>query len=340
MILVKTKFNLIFYSLFLVFQLFFTDVFGCSTILNESPVVNRGSIRNQDGLGWCYSYVAADLLSYKTGKRVSALGLVKPGVYFDVVIPKQRTAGFTAQKTLDHVLDNKFLCLESEIPSTDYELSKANKISNNLFLHDVLSDIQNIYHEAKDVLNKNFTARESGKPEQCLNANTMSRLKKIFPTITCKMTLEIASAYTKQGFLDQLIKKSCTQFKMPKFESKTKYETEYFVFEQNLIKEVDSSLEEKNIVGIGYNYAKITNMKGEANHASIIVGRKLNPKTNQCEYLVRNSHGKNCSARNPGSRCDTSCVSDFSKDCKRENGYFWVTKNLLKDMMYSVTVVK
>lgn len=314
--------------------------YSCTSILNENLAVNRGNVRNQDGLGWCYSYVAADLLSYKTGNRVSALGLVRPGVYFDIVIPKERIAGHTAEKTLNYISNQDYLCLESEISSTDYELSKANKISNNLFLHDVLSDIQKIYFEGREVLAKNNEAKEQGKPLQCLSGKSMNRLKEIFPSVTCATALDIISKYTKHGFLDQLINKSCKKQKMPSFEVQSHYETEYLVFKKNLVNEVNSALVSKNIIGIGYNFAKIANMKGEANHASIIVGRKLNPKTKQCEYLVRNSHGKNCSARNPETRCDTSCASDFSKNCNRENGYFWISERLLSQVMYSVTVVK
>lgn len=316
------------------------DGFSCSTIVNEKPAVNRSNVRNQDGLGWCYSYVAADLLSYKTGKRISALGLVRPGVYFDIAIPKQRVAGYTAQKTLEYIEAKKNLCLESEISSTDYELSRKNKIASNLYLHNILSDIQSIYHEGREVIDKNYMAREKKEPEQCLSSGSMEKLKKIFPGLTCKAVLEIVSAYTKEGFLDNLIKKSCQTMKMPEFVAETKHKREFLVFENDIVRDVDQALESKNIAGIGYNYARVTNMKGEANHASIIVGRKLNPKTKQCEYLVRNSHGKNCSARNPETRCDTSCANDFSKDCKRENGYFWVSKRLLSEIMYSVTVVK
>lgn len=316
------------------------ESFGCSSILNENAAVNRGNTRNQDGLGWCYSYVAADLLSYKTGRRISALGLVRPGVYFDIAIPKERVPGFTAQKTLDYIEAQKNLCLESEIPSTDYELSKKNKIADNLYLHDVLADIQNIYQEGKEVINKNYMAREKKQPQQCISSSSMEKLRKIFPAMTCAAVLEIVSTYTKEGFLDRLIKRSCQTMSMPQFKATTKYQTNFLIFENDLTKDVDEALESKNVAGIGYNYARITNMKGEANHASIIVGRKLNPKTKQCEYLVRNSHGKNCSARNAETRCDTSCANDLSKDCKRENGYFWVSKRLLSEIMYSVTVVK
>ena len=320
--------------------LFSSNTYSCTTILNESPVVNRNNVRNQDGLGWCYSYVAADLLSYKTGKKISAIGLVRPGIYFDIVIPRERISGFTAKKTLEFVKNQKNLCLESEINSSEYLISRDNKISPTLYLHDILSDIQKIYQEGREVIRQNIVADEKNLPTRCLSSKSMQRLNEIFPGVTCKTVLEIVSTYTKQGFLDQLIRKSCQSFKVPKFEAVTTYNTEYFIFDKDLVKDIDQALESKTIAGIGYNYARITNMKGEANHASLVVGRRLNPKTKQCEYLIRNSHGKNCSARNPESRCDTSCANDFNKNCQRENGYFWVTKRLLQEMTYSVTVLK
>jgi hypothetical protein len=86
---------------------------------------------------------------------------------------------------------------------------------------------------------------------------------------------------------------------------------------------IDSLLDEDEILGISYN----TEMAGDnpedaGDHASTIVGRQWNESSKQCEYIIRNSWGPNCDSYPAGMRC--------------EGGYFWVTKDDLKQHVFSI----
>ncbi len=60
-------------------------------------------------------------------------------------------------------------------------------------------------------------------------------------------------------------------------------------------------------------------------HSSTIIQRRFNTTTNECEYLVRNSWGRNCEA--------------YEKlEC--DEGHIWVPKSVLASEMLNVTYIK
>jgi hypothetical protein len=80
-------------------------------------------------------------------------------------------------------------------------------------------------------------------------------------------------------------------------------------------------------IGIGYLYRAVKR-RGEQDsispHASIIVGRRVNPVSAKCEYLVRDSFGADCRSPEGSNRYELPC----------ENGSVWVeSRELLKDVM-------
>jgi len=59
-------------------------------------------------------------------------------------------------------------------------------------------------------------------------------------------------------------------------------------------------------------------------HASLIIGRRKNPKTQACQYLVRNSWGKTCNN-------DSSNRYHYSPDwdCEKDKGDYWIDQDTL-----------
>ena len=55
---------------------------------------------------------------------------------------------------------------------------------------------------------------------------------------------------------------------------------------------------------------------GESSHASVITGRRFNPETNKCEYLIKNSYGTGCSL--------------YARNLECENGQIWLPEELLE----------
>jgi hypothetical protein len=59
-------------------------------------------------------------------------------------------------------------------------------------------------------------------------------------------------------------------------------------------------------------------------HASTVIGRRLNPKTNQCEYLIKNSWGNECPKKSK-----IECI----------DGNLWVEKDVLKNSLSAVSFI-
>ncbi len=90
-----------------------------------------GPIRDQDTMGWCYAFAAADLLSFKLGQRISAASLAIQSnadsmpswirIPFTGGVESKMNGGNTAN-TISNGLGNRWLgageglCLEKDFP--------------------------------------------------------------------------------------------------------------------------------------------------------------------------------------------------------------------------------
>lgn len=99
---------------------------------------------------------------------------------------------------------------------------------------------------------------------------------------------------------------------------------------------IDTHLVHENIISISLdsnifkqskNLEKMLKTKAEPNHhAVLIVGRRYNSKTHDCDYLIRNSWGTGCASYSPMLDCDA--------------GHIWLPKSSLKDSITSVISFK
>ena len=111
---------------------------------------------------------------------------------------------------------------------------------------------------------------------------------------------------------------SCSMIKFP---SLNRLEPKYIdKVSKNNWSQVDEVINKGDILGIEYDAGILKNYKYEKDflngHASSIVGRRFNPKTNSCEYLLRNSWGKGCS----GYHNDYECI----------NGHIWIAESFFQ----------
>jgi len=96
-----------------------------STIETCTPVDLRnklGPLRDQGKTGWCFAYTAADLLTAKLGKEVSAIGVAistKTDSIYSFFDKLKRNSAFRSG-FIDSVilLSQKNICLEKELPSS------------------------------------------------------------------------------------------------------------------------------------------------------------------------------------------------------------------------------
>ncbi len=102
---------------------------------------------------------------------------------------------------------------------------------------------------------------------------------------------------------------------------------------------IDSLLDDHRVAGISYDACFLTKRQTDADydeevekgcgaHASVIVGRKWNTKTNSCEYKVRNSWGTSCGGY----------VPEIKARCRKGN--FYLTEEELADHLTGVSWLK
>ncbi len=108
-----------------------TDTYrSTGSFYSQSPVdLKVGPVRNQGDIGWCFAYVAADLISEKIGEYISAAHIAK-NYYKKSIIARlyNRTEGGYTFDAIANSL-NEALCTEETLPSNQVDLNNFKKIT-------------------------------------------------------------------------------------------------------------------------------------------------------------------------------------------------------------------
>lgn len=280
---------------------------SCESVDLRSPVL--GPPRHQDSILWCSSIAAADMLSHKTGKRISATDVAleynskhkdqykSDGTPFKSYEQQYGDAPINAQTALDNGL-----CLEEKLPSGDF---------GNVELYDLLKKIED-YKEKLD----------TSKGENCppLGSNYISLM---FPSMGSSTFFDIAFNSQAAYFFDELADKACVSRFTPKPKLTARsYKKGRKHSPDDLLDKVDSQLDQSNIVSIGYDGRLLTGGGNKWGHDSTIVGRRTNKETGKCEYLIRNSYGRSCNGYNSRFEC--------------EEGNIYVPKDEIKKWIWDI----
>lgn len=269
-----------------------------------------GPIRNQDSIGWCYAFAAADLASYKLQKQISAADIAlthNKDFLNDVarLFGKNESTfeGGFPQQALKKAM-RKGLCLEKDLPSEDN--------ANSEFV-DRLSNIDKMGRLNID-----------GKNSNCNSLHNQT--KAIFPNINVRELQEILKKSSTNNFIENMANKTCGDRIKADFEVETisKLDSEKFA------KVLDQQMDNKNPVSLTYDATVLFNRRDYATsnfvHASVVVGRRHNQKTGQCEYLIRNSWGRGCGTYDPQLACD--------------NGNIWIPKADILKRSHEASYIK
>lgn len=310
---------------FLILSILFSNLIfaakkTCTDTIIQNDAVNLDNVRNQDTVGWCYAYAASDLVSYRLNKKVSAVSFYdQEYLSIEQDIANRSLTGGEIQDTIykSHTRLNGF-CLEEDLPSSDFKFCTDQKYFHFLDNFIRLSKNKNI---VKDLPNN-----------QCLQEG----FKQAFPQLKSEDIADYNKQFGSFKFVEYLYQLKCkrTFFKeqIPRMRTRT-FNLRMFKPDV-LIKTIDEQLNAKEIIGIGYDYDKLNGKNVYGPHASVVVGRQFNKATNSCEYLVRNSYGKDCDLREvDGLTCHKVC----EKGACRYTGHFWVSEERLKNSIMSVT---
>lgn len=266
-----------------------------------------GSVRDQDSIGWCYAFAASDLLSYKLKKKISAADLAinfndtwLNNLFKKMGNGEQDFAGGQEDEAIKATSKKGGACLEENFKSDDNGYAQ---LKTTLETIDHLQIIP-----------------ETGLSSTCSNATHA-----LFPHVKTSDYLNIMKHTSRNELVRMLSAKACAP-RIPLDNLKPKLHRAYLEKGRyELFNKIDQQLSNNNIVSIGYNAKALfdinTNKKGA--HASVVVGRRFNARNGECEYLIRNSWGRGCSA--------------YDRRLSCEEGNIWVPKSVLVKGIIDVT---
>jgi len=271
---------------------------------------------NQGGLGWCYAYVAADLLSLEIGKTVAPLSI---GLgYFQ----KNNYESFVAS---DLAAKEKILNLGGG------HIVDAISIAQMEGICPARQDV-----EIGDLFDRVFSLLDNTKiptwlenQEKFCDAYASASLT-LFPNIS---TSEFERILRKAGvheILHEMRKANCR--KKTKLPKNLKVENIFYPNRTNVqsVEVIQKALLRNSAAGISVNLNTIVNQSlTPEQHAMIVVGQEWNSSAKQCEFIVRNSWGNQCENFN-----------SLRVSCDPKTGHIRVPADTLERITYGTTVLK
>lgn len=283
----------------------------CKAIDNRNEAL--GPVRNQDGVGWCFAYAAADMLSQKTGKRVSAMdisisyfqqqtnrGADKP----KLASFEEYSGGFAVNAVATAV--QRGVCLEEDVHSSDFEqVQLAKPLEPGETMTDRLN--RSLYGmRVEPLLQRIQKFQEIWRTSARDSVSTCKDIfdtQAMFPQLSTVQILAAAEAAggDTTAYLNYLVHLSCggRRLELQK-DLMAMEEVPGKGNEAKLIPAIDRQLERGQIVGISYDvdflYRDPANAppSNNGNHASTIVAREF--RDGKCQYLIRNTYGPGCGA--------------------------------------------
>lgn len=297
----------------------------CSTINNIQDQL--GEVRNQDGLGWCFATMMADLFSAETGQRLSdfEMGLH----YFKEYGPKYSVSKLSSGSPfkLARQVVREGSCLEKNLPSNERMIAESAALleksgwNQNVFLEAGIRAIENVRGLSVDKLLQYDKAA----------CQAMESAQAMFPGVS---DIQILSAITTSASNERLMKilVSYTCERAPlalapnfRFRQLTAHPEGKHPQGFHLLPSLDKQLKKGKPVGVGYWPSRFFNAAPKDRHTSVIVGREF--RDGVCKYLVRNSFGPGCG----------HYKAPYGKPENCQNGHFWVSE---KDFVETADVLE
>lgn len=276
--------------------------------------------RKQLGSGWCYAFVAADLLSHRLRTPISAadvaINYINHGK-LPTFNPQKTEASANKIKKIAgatqtvyplggglvdeaiSLLNGRGVCLESDLSLTGAPVRVPAGDLSHHFSAAIWPELQN---RLTQVHENNFA--ETG------SLNFQNALTSLASQKKC------TARFSDQHF-------HTVTFQRPTSESKA----EQVEFNRNL----NQSLTRFRMIAIDYNSQVLSSAEqapwAKTDHASVLIGRRFNQEKKRCEYLLRNN--------------EKSCA-DYSSEfeCRRAHNHVWVPRERILRSVSSYTYLQ
>jgi hypothetical protein len=279
----------------------------CKSIWNLPHFLEKP--RNQNNIGWCYAYAAADLASSFAGQKLSAAHMAilynknryggEHRLEKNTTLRSRETtlpeSGYESY-TLEYAL-NEGVCLEKDLPS---DLIKTTYVNSTKKMTEV---------QTTSVANRLYNTLHAGEQSKSTVNCPRTGTGIAFPKIPAKNIAEILARVKNDDNngsqrLSLLARENCkrTGIQLNYSAEDVKYS------EQTSSRDLDKLLLSGNIASVAvpfvptiknpsnddlfkFNGDRKALERSDGHHALVLVGRKWDPRTEKCNYLFKNSWG-------------------------------------------------
>ncbi len=274
-----------------------------------------GPVRDQKETYWCYAFSASDLIQqhFKLKKQISAV---------DVAFTYNQGFPGSWHRVLAPLISPKF---NSGEPETGFiKLAIKRVIARGLCP-------ESLFPSSRGALKINRETGESVALGWRESIKEMHELKRLslrdeyfsFPGMDWAAFWTVLDNSSDKKLMYNLATWACEghRIQVPQASLKTVY------LPSNAAMLLDQQLNRGESAAIDYFSAFMydQNAKKEDLHTSVIAGRRMG-EAGECEYLIRNTYGTDCSEYVPPYQC--------------ENGYLWVSESVINRMTVGVTFFK
>lgn len=351
----------------------FANCENINLLTEKNSPFNEIPVYNQDGLGSCYAYAAAQLIDYarfKKGVRVS--GPINPvWLAFNYALNESKASieGGGAKLAINYVKEKGF-CDPRVVGKAFEKYKKGNNITDAEFanlietIHEVWGDPKNT--TTNDVYNNAVNSCYAG---QRIKNSLFEDIFSAFEVQNGKFSKVIPTILLGEFFLEV-----CSGNNNIKLDVGQAVSTCLKCDDQDIQKEMNKILKSKNPVGISYcasvlnnkNFRGLSKERNEfyslfrdirasyinepsekkntkecGNHASLIVASRN--KGGKCQYLLRNSWGAVSYKNHPDCLCEVS--KGKFVDCKHGDGKpnkvgCWINSENLIPNVYNITHIE
>lgn len=296
--------------------------------------------RDQDSIGWCYGFAAADLLSVEAGKPVSAshvsaifnesvaknflwrIGYGLGNLFMENSFETVYQGGYV-DKAIKEAMKESSVCSEDDMPFFERFPDELYRLIHRIeeikrSVRDKTISSEKACESLETVLGDTFFNSQAEKEKLLLSIleNDLNVVLSDMMTEKCKnKTISLAKKKIKN-----YTKPNQRSSQTDRYNS---YDKDNEV--QEYLKTINGLLDKGKPLGISYNVKHVTSYSGL--HASVVTARRWNPTHGRCEYKIRNSWGTGCGSYKSEIECDY------------HEGSFWVSDEKFYEMADTLTAI-
>jgi hypothetical protein len=292
-----------------------TPISRCSPV--DLREVFPQPVRNQGEISWCYANAAADYLQYlyRIPDQISAADIAiryagtdasKVLTFFKRIFSRSARnsppeTGFIALAVRKSIPEG--WCPESHLPS--HQWTRVETVSGKRESRDIMKSILEVYALHQGVRNGRFLSP----------ADLPAYFE--FPQIDQSSFFRMLKGSSQGGLLPAIRAHACRGKRTP-YDGGAR--AEFKVTGKRIFQRFQAALDQREPISIDFFSAIFDKYEGFRRsvsdlHTVLIYGRRFNPETQECSYLMKNSYGTDCSRYDPGIRC--------------EGGYLWFPESKL-----------